>query len=334
MVKLRIISDIHFDGGLNGLAKNTRKTYNHSPFGSYFGKNLKKEKNCVTLIAGDLASSINNTQGFLEYFFPNQPVFFVMGNHDGIYQVTDKTIYELKEEWTNTFSKDHLFWHCLENNWMWIPGTNDQVAIIGSTFYTNYEYTTFTVDSFNEYKKRWDTLLQLYGFCGKDDNYKPIKKLTKRKIISENLLLASERLNDFQWGKETKYTKLTPETYLKLHNIAKEQILRCYNEILAINKNAKVILMTHHCLSPKCIDEKYTNSLSNASYVSDLEKWLCKEMPNLRLIISGHVHCRKDFIFGKDKKRYIINACGYIPRNEPFNKPKFNPNFIIDTEEL
>lgn len=332
MVKLRIISDIHFDSELNGLEKNSKKEYNHSPFGSYFGKELKKEKDCITLIAGDLSSSIFNTQSFLNYFFNNQIVFFVMGNHDGIYQKTDNTIYELKKQWQDTFPKTHALWHCLENDWMWIPNSNEQVAIIGSTFYTDYEYTTFTVDTYNTYQENICKKLSLFGYGG--IKHTPIKRLTKRKIIDENLLLAEEYLNDFKWGKETKYTSLTPQTYLKLHKLAKEKIIQCYNEIISINPNAKIILMTHHCLSKKCIDDKYSKSLLNASYTSNLEKWLCDTMPNLRLVIAGHVHCRKDFVFGKDKKRYIINACGYIPRNEPFIKPKFNPNLIINTEDL
>ena len=43
MVKIRLISDIHFDAGLNGLEEHSTKDPNHSPFGSYFAKELKKE---------------------------------------------------------------------------------------------------------------------------------------------------------------------------------------------------------------------------------------------------------------------------------------------------
>ena len=78
---------------------------------------------------------------------------------------------------------------------------------------------------------------------------------------------------------------------------------------------------------------EYVKSKINASYVSNLEDWI-DTMPNIRLVLSGHVHCRKDLTIGKNNTRYIINACGYIPRNEPFKAPKFNPNLIIDTNNL
>ena len=92
--------------------------------------------------------------------------------------------------------------------------------------------------------------------------------------------------------------------------------------------------MTHHCLSPKCISERYKKGLLNASYTSNLENWVDKQLPGVKLVISGHVHNRCDFTFGKRKVRYIVNPCGYIPYDEPFNEPKFNPNLIIDTSEL
>ena len=120
---------------------------------------------------------------------------------------------------------------------------------------------------------------------------------------------------------------------LLAQQLAKKEVKRCYNEILAINSNAKIILMTHHCLSPKVISPKYKKGLLNASYCSDLEKWIDK-MPNIRLVISGHVHNRCDFVFGKNNTRYIVNPCGYILHNEDKNDPPFNPNLIIDTVNL
>ena len=148
------------------------------------------------------------------------------------------------------------------------------------------------------------------------------------------MLVAKESLNDFKWGWETPSRNITPNLYLELHNKAKEEVKRCYNEILAINPKCKIILLTHHCLSPQCIDDTYKHHKANASYVSDLEDWV-NEFDNIKLVISGHVHCRKDFVFGNNK-RYIINAMGYCAYGEPFkeNDVKFNPNLIIDTDDL
>lgn len=330
MVKLRLISDTHFDDGING-DTSKKKGITHTPFGHYFSKVLNNEPDCITLIAGDLAASLTQTKAFLEGFFQDKTVFFIDGNHL-VYNHEGKTIYELKDELRQEFPETHLFHHYLENSWMWIPGTDNNVAVIGSTFYTDYEYKTFTTKTYNAYNLRWANVLDAWGYGNTET--KPIKRLTKQRLIRENLLLASERLNDFKWGHETEYTRLSPETYLKLNKLAKNKVQECYAEILKINPTAKIILMTHHCLSGKCIEDTYKDSISNASYVSSLEKWI-DTMPNIRLVFSGHVHCRKDFKIGKNKTRYIINSCGYIPYNEPFKTlPKFNVNFIINTDDL
>ena len=316
MTKLRIISDLHYDEGLNKLAE----------FDEAFSQALQEESNCITLIAGDLAASINNKKDFLNTFFKNQVVLFTGGNHD-VYVKGFKTIYEIDQEHRQEFPLINKYWKYLNNDWVWIPGTNKSVAIIGSTFYTDYEYSTWTLKTFNKLLKTWDTLTQA--------EYDEVTDLSIDRIIKENQFIAKNSMNDFYWGYEAPNQHLTPYTYRELHLKAKKEVLRCYNEIVQQNPKAKVILMTHHCLSEKCIDKDFFGSNSNASYVSALENWLCENMPNLRLVISGHVHCRKDFKFGKDKKRYIVNACGYLPYNQHIKKkPKFNTNFIIRTEDL
>lgn len=105
-----------------------------------------------------------------------------------------------------------------------------------------------------------------------------------------------------------------------LRNILK----KAYNEILSENPNAKIILMTHHPLTSKAINTQYANSDLNASFTSDLEKWINK-FENIKLIISGHVHNTLD-IKSKDK-RYIINAFGYMMMYE---YEDFNSNLILE----
>lgn len=321
MTKLRIISDLHYDEGIN----------KYEAFDELIGQKFKEEPDCITLIAGDLAASLQNKKEFLEKYFKDQIVLFTGGNHD-VYIKGLKTIYEIDEDHRKEFPLTHSFWKYLNNDWVWLLGTNNSVAIIGSTFYTDYKYTNWTVDSFNEYQEAWARMSNAYGIY---TEYTDVTDLSVDRIIKENQLIAQNSLNDFYWGYEEPGKHLTPYTYRELHLEAKIDILRCYKEITKQNPMAKVILLTHHGLSAKCIDDAYLGDKGNASYVSDLENWLEENMPNLRLVISGHVHCRKDFNFGKDNKRYIINACGYLPYNQPFKKkPEFNPNFIIRTEDL
>ena len=330
MAKIRIISDIHFDNGINSRDKDSF-TKDSLFYDKYYNA-LNNEKADVTLIAGDLAACLNNYNDFLHTFFENKNCIFVGGNHD-VYQKTDKTIYEIKEELKRAFPLDHAYWHYLDNDWMWIPNAKTEVAVIGSTLYTDYAYNPFTVETYNKRQLKMHTFMTWHGL--NPGEYVPVQKLTKSLVKKENMLTAAEYLNDFRWGYEKRYKNITPDTYLKLNKLAKKRIIECYNEILKINPDAKIILLTHHCLSPKCIDECYKNSILNASYISDDEKFV-EKLSSIKLVISGHVHCRKDFTFGKNHIRYIINACGYIPRGEDYRNKNdfFNPNLILDTEEL
>lgn len=329
MTKIRILSDIHYTSRING--PDFGDPYSTSYFYKEYYKDLQKDTTCINLIAGDIAAGIDKHKEFLECFFPNQKVIFIDGNHlvyeytkDNCHPILSKLKTELKEK----FSKEHMFWHYLENDWMWI---DNDTAVIGSTFYTDYHYCDLTLEEFNEKLKSWDVWTRLYGLPSK---YEPVKKLTTQIIINETMAEGGSSLNDFKWGKENKQFYLSPEYYYKLHKLAKKEVIRCHNEIVQANPNAKIILMTHHGLSPKMISKKYKKGLLNASYISDLEKWVDTKLPNVKLVISGHVHNRCDFTFGKRNIRYIVNPCGYIPYEEDKNEPKFNPNLIIDTNEL
>lgn len=328
MTKLRIISDLHYTRGINGPAWD--KNYKSSDLWKNFGEQLQNPVD-FTLIAGDIAAGIDDHNEFFQSFFPNEKVIFIDGNHLIYYTIKDyfrPILSEAKQELKEKFPKTHLLWNYLENDWMWI---DQNTAIIGTTFYTDYAYCDLTLEELNDIIKAWNVWGSLYGLPLKST---PITELTKKVIQEETMSEARGRLNDFQWGNESKRKRLSPEYYLKLHKKAKKEVKRCYNEITSFNPNANIILMTHHCLSPQCISKEYKKGLLNASYTSNLEKWIDKEFPRIKLIVSGHVHNRCDFTFGKRNVRYIINPCGYISYNEPYNEPKFNPNLIIDTEEL
>lgn len=330
MVKLRIISDLHYTVGING--PDYDGTYETSGIYRHFGKELQEPVD-ITLIAGDICEGVENHKDFFNCFFKNKKVIFVDGNHVVYFKNKDHTkpiLAELKQKLKEEFPKEHLFWHYLENDWMWIDYPN--VAIIGSTFYTDYKYCDLTLEELNDKLKAYHVWGQFNGLAVGE--FKPREQLNLKTIREETMLEATMRLNDFQWGKQSPFKSLSPEYYLKLHRKAKREVQRCHKEIISINPNAKIILMTHHCLSPQCISEKYKKTLLNASFISDLENWVDKQLPNVRLVISGHVHNRNDFTFGKRHARYIVNPCGYIRYNEPFNEPKFNPNLIINTEEI
>ncbi|MBR4617890.1 MAG: hypothetical protein IKO49_01075, partial [Bacilli bacterium] len=261
MTKIRIISDIHYTSRINGPDFND--PINTSLFYKKYYKDLQKDTDCVNLIAGDIAAGIDKHKEFLEVFFPNQRVIFTDGNHICYEYTKDNKhpiLSELKKELKQEFPITHLFWRYLENDWCWI---DENTAVIGSTFYTDYNYCDLTLEEFNEKLKSWDLWTRLYGLPSK---YEPVEKLTKQIIRNETMAEAGSRMNDFKWGKENNRFYLSPEYYLKLHKLAKKEVKRCHDEILKINPKAKIILMTHHCLSPQCISEKYKKGLLNASY--------------------------------------------------------------------
>ena len=329
MTKIRIISDIHYTSRINGPDFND--PINTSLFYKKYYKDLQKDTDCINLIAGDIAAGIDKHKEFLEGFFPNQRVIFIDGNHVCYEYTKDKRhpiLSKLKKELKQEFPINHLFWRYLENDWCWI---DENTAVIGSTFYTDYNYCDLTLEEFNRRLKTWDVWTKLYGLPSK---YEPVEKLTKQIIRNETMAEAGSSMNDFKWGKENNRFYLSPEYYLKLHKLAKKEVKRCHDEIIKINPKAKIILMTHHCLSPQCISEKYKKGLLNASYTSDLEKWIDVTLPAVKLVISGHVHNRCDFIFGKRNIRYITNPCGYIPYEEDENEPKFNINLFVETDDL
>ena len=318
-MKIRILSDVHYDPGINGNGKFDEK---------YSGQFQKAD---INLLAGDIAVLPERTTDFLEKFIGESLCYIIGGNHIE-YRSDYRTHREIIKEYQKTFPLNHAFYRFLENDYQFIPGTDNSVAVIGSIFYTDYKLCTYDVDAYNNRQTAWDLMMNSYGLHTTPS--KPIKKLTKKLILKENLLSASSGMNDFAWGHITKTRHLSPEDYLKFHKIAKRKVLECYKKIIGINPKAKVILLTHHCLSANCISEKYKKSFINSSFASDLENWIDTKMPRVRLVVSGHVHERFDFTFGKNNIRYICNPVGYIPHKEDEKEPAFNPNLIVDTDEL
>lgn len=318
-MKIRILSDVHYDKGING---------NGIFDEEYEGK---FEPADVNLLAGDIAVTPEQTEEFLKKYIPNQLTYIIGGNHIE-YRPDYKTHNEIINEYEKVFPINHLFYRFLENDYQFIPGTNDSVAVIGSIFYTDYKFCSYSVEKYNKRQEAWNIMMHSYGLH--TTPIEPVKKLTKELIIQENMLSASSGMNDFKWGYYTKTRHLSPEDYLRFHKLAKKKVLESYKRIMEINPKAKVILLTHHCLSANCISKKYKESIINSSFVSDLEKWIDTKMPNIRLVVSGHIHSRFDFTFGKNNIRYICNPVGYIPREENIKDKPFDPNLMIDTNDL
>lgn len=137
-----------------------------------------------------------------------------------------------------------------------------------------------------------------------------------------NMRLAQVRINDCRFGvyhdKGDNYTPLQTENCLQEH----ERAVKFIEQTLSTFVSRKCVLITHHCMSPKCIDDQYKNSELNASFVSNMERFIARH-PNLVLVCSGHMHTTKDFMVGNT--RYIVNSYGYGSEN-----PNYNNNLVVE----
>lgn len=241
----------------------------------------------VALIAGDIAGSISATERFLDKYMKGKTVYFANGNHQ-VYNKENKTIQQITKEYREKFPLGSGNWHYLENNYAQI---DSHVYVIGAVFYTDY---------------------MIGG-----------KKLQKKHMINGFF-----GLNDFRMGSydvKGERVELKPEHYLEMHKKSKKEIKRLHDEIVAKDPDAKIILMTHHCLSLKCVARRWETSSLNASYASKLERWVINDLPNVVIVNSGHVHDCADFEFGRKRRvRYIINPVGYCAYYEDcdYNKEK------------
>lgn len=118
---------------------------------------------------------------------------------------------------------------------------------------------------------------------------------------------APRYMNDYAWGYEYNDGTLTG---LWSRNILSrnQESFNYIKEIVKKFPNKKIIVLTHHCPSARCADDKYRGAKSNTYYMSNYENFIL-DNPNIVAWICGHVHTKKDFMIGNC--RVIVNAIGY-----------------------
>lgn len=227
----------------------------------------------------------------------------VAGNHI-VYNRDGKSIEELKEELHQEYPIDSNLTF-LDNSVGVMCKEVDGILFIGSTLYTDYKLKVVDI-----YDSHTD------------------KNISDEQMIIRNMSLASPKmsgggLNDFVYGKtfECTYNKafrleadddmswLTPKNYQMFFD-------RTFNEIKRIveeNSDKTIVIVTHHCPSPKCISKRYVSDMLNASYVSDLEKFIV-EHENIKCWVCGHVHHRNHFKVGNCL--VVMNPLGYCKHGQ------------------
>ena len=297
-MKIRIFSDIHVD--IN----------ERFPF-SFKGE----DKDMFTLIAGDVSGNPKLTAKWIKENIHNG--IFIVGNHDPSYNNLGWTIKQQKQYLADKFPLDGNVTFLDEQVGVMskqIPNTN--ILVVGSTLYTDYKYVSEwsqrCIDDANERRRE-------YGE----------HKLTSKEM---NMAAGARGLNDFRWGhvedefddRGLKQRLVRPDDYKKWFEITFKKI----QEIVESNPDKNIIVMTHHCPTPKCISDRYVKDHMNASYVSDLEDFIFKH-PNIKAWACGHVHSQIITKIGENGQWLICNPRGYEKEME---SDTWNPNTILDTD--
>lgn len=290
-MKIRILSDLH------------RQINRNYP--------LELEDNSVyTLMAGDVGPDYKKNAEWIKRNITNGA--FVSGNHDAYGSSKDFTLDDIKEFYHKEFPLDSNVTYFDHDVGVIRKSITDKILLVADVLYTDYKFRC----------SDWDDKLE------EDD------------LVRENIRRAAPKMsgyymNDFFFFTRKKTNNaqdsgnlpegvhyLSPEVYLDHFNKAFEEITKIIEE----NKDKEIILMTHHCLSPKCMGDYMDKKSLSASYVSDKTSWI-KAHKNIKVIVSGHIHNQKKFKVGSTL--YVMNPLGYCKDHHDRN---WTPDLFIDTD--
>lgn len=302
-MKIRLISDLHID------------------INQKYPLDLHRDKpnDVYTLVAGDISGSPEEACKWIKSNIHHGA--FISGNHD-VYD-TDMPIEEVKEFFHKSFPEDGNVVYFDNDVGVVSKEITDNVLLVADVMYTDYMLEIPFTNPLGKQEvniRLADPHMNSRGGMN-DFNYGKCKK----KYVGANDIKSSKTFQDDVW-------RLVPQWYLAHHERAFAKI----TDIIEANKDKQVILMTHHGLSPQCLDDNYhEDDTIDASYVSNKEEWI-KDHPNLKCIVSGHIHCRKKFKIGNCL--YVMNSLGYCDRHlyqydkQTNTRNMWTPNCFIDTD--
>ena len=245
-----------------------------------------EDKDVFTVIAGDTSSHPDLTSKWIDNNIHNG--LFIAGNHI-VYNHDIKSLEQLKQMLADKYPIDNSVTFLDISTGTFYKEVNG-IIFIGTTLYTDY------------------------------------KALAPKIKVKQSMSIGNRGLNDFKIGKTLnkngKLDILTPEHYKKLFYESMKVITKVVEE----NPNKDIVIITHHCPSLKCISNRYSTSVMNASYVSKLDKFI-EEHKNIKCWICGHVHHRDNFNIGDCK--VILNPRGYETHSECDD---WTPNCYLDTD--
>lgn len=98
----------------------------------------------------------------------------------------------------------------------------------------------------------------------------------------------------------------SPEVSMQIHAEHRQWLKQAL--ITAKELHKKVVVMSHHSISPLSVSEKYATLPSNAAFVSDFSSWMNEDWAPT-LWVHGHTH--EAFDYQLNKTRVIVNPRAY-----------------------
>jgi len=302
-MKIRLVSDLHIDV--------------NREYGVSLG-----DDGAFTLIAGDICGNPKDT---VEWVRNNvKKGAFCAGNHI-VYNRLGLTIESIKGMLHEEFPLDSDITFFDFDVGVMQKEICDGVLLVSDVLYTDYRLPIPGVNEKGVQKVNMHLAEPHAGARSYLNDF--AYGLTERKMYEK------EKWDDGKspYGTPKGVWRLRTKYYLDHHRKAWREI----EKIVESNPDKDIILMTHHCISKRCISKDYVNNELNASYVSDKEDWILKH-PNIRLVLSGHVHHRNSFSVGSTL--YVLNPLGYCRDTmtqfdeKTGKKVMWTPDLFIDTD--
>lgn len=145
------------------------------------------------------------------------------------------------------------------------------------------------------------------------------------------LIMAQHAMNDFQLiGRDLdpqsrdQRPRFLPEHALADHRRSRAWLWQTLGKLRDSGK--RVVLVTHHGLTPEAIHERFRGDALNGAFVSDLTSLLRETRP--ALAIHGHVHDSFDYVV--QDTRIVTNPRGYTRVAYTQENKQFDPCLTIE----
>ncbi|EJC80661.1 Calcineurin-like phosphoesterase [Rhizobium leguminosarum bv. trifolii WSM2297] len=258
-----------------------------SPLDLLHRRELVVPKAEICICAGDIAGNIEHAIDFLHAeIAPHMPVVATLGNHDYYGSSIDRSL-EYARKWTAGTNV-----HILENNTF----HRDDLRIVGATLWTDFE-----IDAHD------------FGHLPAQARRDLAARECMRYLLDFRMIHRSDARN----GDDSGF--ITPDEMISRHLESRAYI----EQELAKPFDGTTMVLTHHAISPRSLDPRFTGHISNAAFASDLSGVIYAERPHFW--VHGHIHRFADYVEGGT--RLLCNPRGYLGE---LGGSGFRPGYVVE----